>query len=139
MAYYSEKYIGFVLDKYNNQEDWNEVMVLFRQALTRIHDANASMVVLVFPDLNALSRKQYAFEPIHHKLKNFFLSEKVHFIDFADAFKAYGPLNLRVHPVDAHPNEIGHRIIAEKISQDSAILSRLELARTGASASNKWL
>ena len=128
-SYYSEQYIRFVLGKYNNPVDWNEVTVLFREALTRIQDAKASMVVLVFPDLNALSRNQYAFEPIHNKLRDLFKAENLHFIDFSNVFKLYGPLNLRVHSIDAHPNEIGHRIIAEKIFQDSTIFSELWSAK----------
>lgn len=124
--YYSKQYVRFVLDTYNNQEYWNDVTVLFRQALRTIQASDASMIVLVFPDLNALSRKKYSFESIHNKLSKFLQAERVHFIDFSDVYKMYGPLKLRVHTIDAHPNEIGHRIVAEKIMQDRVFIDNLK-------------
>ena len=37
------------------------------------------------------------------------------FLDLSSIFKAYGPLKLKVHPIDAHPNEIAHSLIDEAI------------------------
>jgi len=113
--YASNRFIEFVLGQYRSPEHWGELTELMRRAHRAVEAHGAAMLVLIFPNLNAIDHRKYPFRSIHERLQGFLADEGIAFVDLSDAFAAYGPSNLKVHAVDDHPNEIAHGIAAEQV------------------------
>ncbi len=120
---YSGDYFDFINQLYQDPTMWGELEKLFKEAVLKIRKNNADIVVILFPDLNGYNKDGYRFEPVHEKLRAIFEANGVSYIDMTKSYQEYGPLKLRVHAVDAHPNEIAHQIAAEALA--SEIASRL--------------
>ena len=101
-------------------QHWDELVAEFTRVQRFTQRMGAGLLVVMFPDLDFLSRGDYALRPIHARLADFFDAQGIQQIDLTEVFSEHGPEALWVHPVDAHPNEIGHRLAAE------ALLAELE-------------
>lgn len=101
-------------------QHWDELVAEFTRVQRFTQRMGAGLLVVVFPDLDFLSRGDYALRPIHARLADFFDAQGIQQIDLTEVFAKHGPEALRVHPIDGHPNEIGHRLAAE------ALLTELE-------------
>ncbi len=73
------------------------------------------LVVVIFPVLWQLDA--YPLEDIHKQLNDDFKRLGLEHIDLLDAFRGMDAESLWVHPTDQHPNEIAHRIAAERIAK----------------------
>jgi lysophospholipase L1-like esterase len=112
---FSRSYVEFMADLYDDQENWTRLVTHLKYIVRRVEAHGAAFLVVVFPDLNLVGRRTYAFASIHSRLAEFFSGEGIEYIDLCDVFDHHGPARLKVHPVDAHPNEIAHRLVGESL------------------------
>lgn len=83
-----------------------------------------TLIAVVFPDLSFLG-EPYAFDAIHRKLAALFGELGVTSIDLTAMFRERGAAELRVHAMDAHPNEIGHAFAADALMPVLAPLAKV--------------
>lgn len=79
----------------------------------RIKGNGSELVIVLFPLLYEFD--DYAFADIHDKIGDFCRSEGIPLLDLLPAFSKHDARELWVHPIDHHPNEIAHRIVAEEL------------------------
>jgi hypothetical protein len=78
---------------------------------------NIDLAAVVFPLFSNSLSKSYPFIECHNKIHEILNTEGIPFIDILHRFQRLDPSRLQVFPgVDSHPNEIAHRIAADKIS-----------------------
>jgi len=74
------------------------------------------LVVVIFPVLWELN-EQYPFRDLHAEVAAACRQAGCECIDLLDVFKGRRAEDLWVHPTDQHPNEIAHRLAAERIAR----------------------
>jgi lysophospholipase L1-like esterase len=72
------------------------------------------VIALLFPLLQELDA--YPLQAEHEQVRAAFLAAGIDVVDLLEALQGRKAADLRVHPVDPHPNEIVHRIAAEKLA-----------------------
>jgi hypothetical protein len=70
-------------------------------------------IVVVFPVLWELDG-DYPFEDIHAMIAKGCREAGCEVIDLLDVYRGHSAASLWVHPTDHHPNEIAHRLAAER-------------------------
>ena len=88
----------------------------------QIEDDGGRLAIMLFPLLYRFN--DYPFQEIHDQIAIFCEREEVPLLDLLPAYSEYEAEELWVHPVDHHPNEIGHEIAARKLL---AFLNREDL------------
>ena len=83
-----------------------------------------TLIAVVFPDLSFLG-EPYAFDAIHRKLAALFGELDVTSIDLTATFRERGAAELRVHAMEAHPNEIAHAFAADALMPVLAPLAKV--------------
>lgn len=74
------------------------------------------LVTVVFPLMDNLGARSYPFQPMHAAIAGVMRTENIDSVDILDAFLGDTGERLQAIPgVDPHPNEIAHRLIAERI------------------------
>lgn len=73
------------------------------------------LLIVIFPVLWDLDH--YPLEDVHKLLHEQFAELGIAYIDLLDTFRGHNAESLWVHPTDQHPNEIAHRMAAEKIAE----------------------
>ena len=106
-------YLQWVIGLFRNPEVW----WVHQQELQTIYDGAKSeripLIVVVFPYPTDLTKSQIINQPI----LDFFNSRGVKTLDVAALLANYPPQDLIASPVDAHPNELVHRLVAEQLYQ----------------------
>lgn len=92
----------------------------FRRAIglfaDRCAEADARCVALLFPDITQLGSESYPLQFAHDRIHGVLREAGIPCLDLTDDFRGKDPYRLQAVPgIDGHPNEIGHRIIAESI------------------------
>lgn len=92
----------------------------FRQAIDlfskRCADADARCVALLFPDISQMGADPYPLQYAHDQIHGVLRNAGIPFLDLSDDFRGKDPYRLQAVPgIDGHPNEIGHRIVAESL------------------------
>jgi lysophospholipase L1-like esterase len=93
----------------------------FRKAIQRFHrqcmDHGMQMVAVLFPQLNQdMMAGRYPFERMHAVVRQACENETVPFLDLLDAYRfCVKERDENILLLDAHPNEIGHRVAADAI------------------------
>jgi len=86
-------------------------------ALTKIKnitsERNVRLLVAVFPMVTQLHH--YPLEGLHRLITDHCDQQKIEWVDLLDRFAGKEEADLWVHPTDQHPNDVGHRFIAEGI------------------------
>jgi hypothetical protein len=116
--YSSEAFVDYILEIYQSDRYWHELTLYLKRVNNLIKEKDAKLLILIFPQLDALEKKAYVFKPIHIKLAKYFKHSNIPFIDFTDIFQENDPSSLKVHYLDAHPNEIAHKLIADKVIKE---------------------
>lgn len=111
-----QEYNHYFIDLFDNPITWDP----FRKAVLSIKslcaEKNVPMAAVVFPLFGLRIDESYPFSPIHDKLHTFLHESHIQSLDLLRFFRNIPPERLHVIPgVDFHPNEIGHRIAAERI------------------------
>lgn len=78
--------------------------------------ANIPMIAMVFPLFDFRVDERYPFAETHQIIGDVLSKHGVRFVDLRGAYVGIPPERLQVIPgVDNHPNEIAHRIAAERL------------------------
>jgi hypothetical protein len=75
--------------------------------------SGGKLVIMVFPLLYDFDN--YPFREIHEKIASFCAKEEIPMLDLLPAYSLYRDKDLWVNPTDQHPNEIAHKIAAERL------------------------
>jgi hypothetical protein len=74
----------------------------------------AELLVVLFPILYWVDGR-YPFLELHQQIRKFAEESEIGFVDLLDVYKKKKPSDLRVHPVDHHPNAVAHKIASNVI------------------------
>jgi hypothetical protein len=92
-----------------------EIWWVHQQELETIYEGTQAegipLIVILFPNITTPQESRQIIEPV----LDFFQSRGVATLDVATLIAAKDPLDLMVSPVDAHPNEIVHRLVAQQL------------------------
>lgn len=95
-------------------EGWQAVQSSFDRLSALARSGSAKAMVVMFPILSNLN-KSYPFLPIHDIVKQAAEQSDMLFCDLYPTFKGHSARSLWLHPLDRHPNVVGHRLISEGI------------------------
>jgi len=73
-----------------------------------------SLVIAVMPLFYDF--ETYPFGPIHTAMSEICEANQIHCLDLLEPLQAHTASSLWVHPVDHHPNEVAHGILADELS-----------------------
>jgi lysophospholipase L1-like esterase len=93
---------------------WQAVREGMRRIQRALAAAKVPFVVAVFPMLSQLDGP-YPYLRLHEQVAAFCKQEGILCTDLWPAFRGRSDQDLWVHPTDQHPNDVGHRIIAEQV------------------------
>jgi len=111
-----QNYIDYYFELFEDPVGWG----IFRRAFTKIHrECRRNKVgfgVVILPLFGLPLDEDYPFLPLHQKIADYLEKREIPYVDLLSAFKNIPLERIQVEPgKDFHPNEIGHRIIAEQI------------------------
>jgi len=98
-----------------NSEGWN----LSKWSLIEIDKlakgSDSELIVVIFPDIQDL--KNYKYENIHKIILNFCKENNLNCMDLLESYKYYAdtPMGTGPEKKDAHPDALGHKIMADGI------------------------
>lgn len=74
----------------------------------------SKFVIVLFPLFEKFG-KDYPFDKIHSKIKNFAKDNKIEILDLYPQYAEKSEESFWVHPMDHHPNSLAHKIASENI------------------------
>jgi lysophospholipase L1-like esterase len=95
--------------------EWEHIKGLFREMRELSEEKDFRFLVAIFPVLTRLD-DDYPLADIHGLVADALNRAGAEYIDLFDVFRGLPADSLWVHPTDHHPNEIAHRIAAERIA-----------------------
>ncbi len=125
--------LGFLLGRLHNNKSRNayieyhskfffkeETLHAFKAAIHSMHEMcrnkNVPMAVVLFPLFDFPINERYPFQKVHSQIESVVKAEKLPFLDLRAAYQNIPHDRLQVIPgQDSHPNEIAHRIAAERL------------------------
>ena len=112
----NQEYITYHTASFENPDSWN----LFAGAFRRIHNLTAQrsvpLLAVLFPMMSHPFNENYPFHAVHKKISKEMGAQKIAFVDLLPDFKDKNPVRMQVEPgSDPHPNEIAHRMAADRI------------------------
>lgn len=109
-------YIRYFSDLFNNPRSWNPFTESMKHLVESVRQANKPIIAVVFPLFGLPMDDSYPFHDIHEKVRNLMHGLAVPVLDLSPMYKGIPLERLQVIPgFDRHPNEIAHRMAAEKI------------------------
>jgi lysophospholipase L1-like esterase len=108
-----KKYDAAILETYNSSINQNYTRVLYREISNISQQNNITVVMLVFPAMFNL--KEYPWTAINDFAREIAKENNFYVVDLLNDYKREGEEKLRVNKYDAHPNELGQKIAADKI------------------------
>ena len=109
-------YIEYFNDLYENPRSWKPFVSSMTELVKTAKTAKVPVVSVVFPLFGLPMDERYPFYPLHKKVDDLMTSLDVPLLDVSDIYKGIPLDHLQVIPgVDRHPNEIAHRMAAERI------------------------
>jgi hypothetical protein len=110
------EYIQYFTDLFENPRSWNPFTESMKRLVESVRLAHKPIVAVVFPLFGLPMDESYPFHPIHEKVRNLMHELGVPVLDLSPMYEGIPLERLQVIPgVDRHPNEIAHRMAAEKI------------------------
>lgn len=94
---------------------WDECQELLGNMTALSHQRGFRFVVVVFPIFTGLE-SQYPFEDLHELVRAACRDAGCECLDLLEVYRGRPSASLWVHPTDQHPNEIAHRLAAERIA-----------------------
>jgi lysophospholipase L1-like esterase len=113
----SKRFVAAMIEMYEAEKYWKPTSDFLRQAHQMTEKKGGRFLMLLFPYIDQLSEQEAPFDPIYEKLVRLFDQEKIETVDLRPVFGKYAPSEISVHETDPHPNELGHRLVAEAIFQ----------------------
>jgi hypothetical protein len=109
-------YVNYFTDLFENPRSWKPFTESMGRLVETVKGSNKPIVAVVFPLFGIPMDANYPFYPIHTKVEKLMSSLAVPVLDLSNIYKGIPLDRLQVIPgVDRHPNEIAHRMAAEKI------------------------
>ena len=109
-------YIDYFNDLFNNPRTWKPFTESMQKLVRSVNESGKPIVAVVFPLFGLPMDEHYPFHSIHQKVSNLLKELNVPGLDLSPLYKGIPLERLQVIPgVDRHPNEIAHRMAAEKI------------------------
>ncbi|MFN4762619.1 SGNH/GDSL hydrolase family protein [Gillisia sp. Q332] len=97
----------------------NEGFQIMENSLAKLAQYAKSKEIKVYlvmiPDIHFL--QDYPFLPVHNKMKAISKNYGFEFIDLFDTLENVNFDQLQIIPGDSHPNEYGHKLIGNKLSE----------------------
>jgi lysophospholipase L1-like esterase len=106
-----------------NRHGWTRTKEYLRDMDERTRRRGGRFLIAVWPLLVGLEGR-YPFEDIHATVGAFARKSGIPFHDMLPALRGHRTSSLWIHPVDMHPNEIGHRLAAESLVEPVRRLAR---------------
>ena len=107
-------YYDFVKSSYQGQA-WEKQKRQLQEISQHLQEHDIEFLAVTFPFLHDL--EQYSFANVHRQLSGFWRSEGVPYLDLLPLFRQHQSQPLVVNQFDAHPNELAHRLAAERIGE----------------------
>ncbi len=106
-------YWNWLLNTYSNPDIWQIYQAELLQAHHLVKERNGQLIVVVFPTINAIQESR----PITSQVVNLYREQGVPVLDVTELVADLDPDDLVVNSVDSHPNELVHRLVAERLYQ----------------------
>jgi len=111
-----QAYVDYFNDLFDNPRTWVPFSDAMKKLVGQARDAKKPIVAVVFPLFGIPMDARYPFYPIHSKVEQLMKSLDVPVLDISSIYKGIPLDRMQVIPgVDRHPNEIAHRMAAERI------------------------
>lgn len=111
-----QAYVDYFNDLFENPRSWNPFVESMKKIVENARDAKKPVVAVVFPLFGLPMDDRYPFYGIHTKVADLMRSLSVPTLDLSPIYKGIPLERMQVIPgVDRHPNEIAHRMAAERI------------------------
>jgi lysophospholipase L1-like esterase len=115
------EYVQYHIDLFENPNTWRIFDASLQHIATLSKKSNVPIFALVFPMLSHPFDDSYPFAGIHRKIRKALRAHDLPRIDLFENFRGRNPLRLQVAPgEDAHPNELAHRIAADRLYKSLA-------------------
>jgi lysophospholipase L1-like esterase len=98
-----------------NREGWERSKGYIREMNRRMRLRGGLFHVATWPILSNLDG-DYPFEAVHEAVESFCLAAGVPWVDLLPVLRGRPADALWVHPTDAHPNAIAHRLVADQMA-----------------------
>ena len=96
--------------------DWDRCVRALEQFRDLARERSLPLLLLVFPIFDSPMDDSYAYLDLHHKMREVGQSLGIPVLDLIEAYRGVDVYRLAVRPfMDAHPNELAHRIAADFI------------------------
>jgi len=99
-----------------NDEGWKRSKEALRLLKSLSRKNGAKFIVFMIPAMQNL-KENYQFGTIHTKLEQFSIEEKIPFFDLYAFFEGKNDSEVRISPMDGHPNEFAHDLIARSVKK----------------------
>jgi lysophospholipase L1-like esterase len=91
---------------------WQKVQQGLRHTHAVLSEHGIRLLVVPLPMMSGL-RDGYPYAGLHELVARFCAEEQIEALDLLPRFLGRDDAELQVHPSDQHPNDVGHRLIAE--------------------------
>jgi hypothetical protein len=109
-------YVEYFNDLFENPRTWNPFVDSMKKLVEHATSSGRPIVAVVFPLFGLPMTDTYPFYGIHAKVQSLMQGLSVPVLDLSPLYKGIPLERLQVIPgVDRHPNEIAHRMAAERI------------------------
>lgn len=110
------EYRDYFFGLFRNPRTWNSFKASVKKIKSLCKAKHQPMAAVVFPLFGYPVDEHYPFFSIHEQVAGFLNHQKIPSLDLAESYRNLPLDRLQVIPEgDRHPNEIAHRIAAEKI------------------------
>lgn len=111
-----EAYKKYFIDLYENPKTYSAFEASMTELVNTVKSSNKPIVAVVFPLFGLAMDDKYPFYGIHEKVDALLTKLNVAHLDLSEIYKGIPLERMQVIPGgDRHPNEIAHRMAAEKI------------------------
>ena len=111
-----QAYIDYFNDLFENPRTWKPFVESMTSLVDKARSAKKPIVAVVFPLFGLPMDNRYPFYDIHSKVADLLKTLSVPALDISSIYKNIPLERMQVIPgVDRHPNEIAHRMAAERI------------------------
>lgn len=111
-----EEYITYHTAAFENPDSWKLFTGAFQQMQRLTSERGVPLLAVIFPMMSHSFDDKYPFHAVHQKIGAALAEQKISYVDLFEDFRGKDPVRLQVEPgQDAHPNEIAHRVAADRI------------------------
>lgn len=112
----NKEYVTYHTAAFDDPKSWSMFSGAFNQMERLTSNRSIPLLTVLFPMMSHPFDENYPFHRIHKKIGDEMATQGIPFVDLFPDFKGRDPMGLQVQPgKDAHPNEIAHRLAADRI------------------------